>query len=289
MEHKTYPFTLDKQASVDEVVCALQKWGVVHIPGYLDANEIEGLQSEFDRILEQNESWVYPIEYPSGKGSNVVREDIAQGRFPFTSRIFGSEFMAEITEKYLDCPHKFNSDIYVVKDLPGPPQNVNQLHFDKRTTFKFFMYITDTTVQNGAFQCVPETHPFSHSVLEKHRQLGTSVKEMPTRDLPEDTPEPTPIEGAAGTLIIFTTDTFHRAGFVLEGERRVMRAHSRALKQPKPQAESTTKTKTKTKAKTKVARSEKDRSKSKKKAVPGNPLSPLNPMKYLSKIASLFK
>jgi len=39
------------------------------------------------------------------------------------------------------------------------------------------------------------------------------------------------IEGPAGTLIIFSTDVFHRAGIVSEGQRHVMRGHCRTAEQ----------------------------------------------------------
>ena len=48
-----------------------------------------------------------------------------------------------------------------------------------------------------------------------------------TRQLPMGESDALSIEGPADTLIIFDTDVFHQAGRMHEGERRVMRAHSR--------------------------------------------------------------
>ena len=49
-----------------------------------------------------------------------------------------------------------------------------------------------------------------------------------TRELPKPIIENLkPIEGKAGTLIIFNTDTIHKQGAVVSGECRIIRSHFR--------------------------------------------------------------
>ena len=102
------------------------------------------------------------------------------------------------------------------------------LHYDKIPTLKFFIYLTDTTSENGSFYCVPGSHKYTKKLQDKNRIELKSPEHSETRFVPlEFQSEQIPLEGKAGTLIIFDTDVFHRAGKVDKGERFVMRGHSR--------------------------------------------------------------
>jgi hypothetical protein len=146
--------------------------------------------------------------------------------------------MAAVADGYLGRPNLLNFEIFVTHDLPtGTP--INQLHFDRLPTLKFFIYLKDCTAHSGAFECVPGSHVVASKIAATYLRRGIKMKDLPNFELPNNLGDPRPIEGVAGTLIIFTTDIFHRGGLVSEGqERMVIRGHSRgyplSLYDPKP-------------------------------------------------------
>ncbi|MFZ5553423.1 MAG: phytanoyl-CoA dioxygenase family protein [Bacteroidota bacterium] len=206
----------------------LEKNGIVVINGFLDENQLKNLRAEFEKILSSPEnSFIKPFPYSEGKGCVVKREKIDPAVLPETQKIFSSEFMQTIAKGYLKGEFPLNNEIYVVKDVVGSKHHANDLHFDVSRAFKFFIYLKDTDASNGAFACVPGSH---HKAQDIRKKYGASIsyenREL-SRELPYTEKDAVSIDGPAGTLIIFDTDVFHRAGTVSSGERWVMRGHSR--------------------------------------------------------------
>ena len=113
------------------------------------------------------------------------------------------------------------------------PRDVNILHFDKLRALKFFLYLTDTTADNGAFSCIPRSHLAAQKRVCRHLGQGRALKDLKNRDLPSFSGKDVPVEGKAGSLIVFDSDVLHRAGDVKPGLiRRVIRTHCR--KRPAP-------------------------------------------------------
>jgi ectoine hydroxylase-related dioxygenase (phytanoyl-CoA dioxygenase family) len=97
-------------------------------------------------------------------------------------------------------------------------------------TLKFFVYLNDVSVENGAFTCVPGSHRETVLLRKQHGNAVTLDNRRITRQLPlEKFAAPEPVEGEAGTLIVFDTDAWHRAGTVSSGHRLVMRGHTRTV------------------------------------------------------------
>lgn len=229
---------LNKLTSIDLVVERLRHNGVVIIPNYISLEVIRELNEEFEIVLNSpNKDYIKKIDYSNGRGVIVSLYKIPSLELPVTKSVFSSNYMNEISQKYLMSDFALNSDIYVVNDILGTKHHANDLHFDVTPTFKFFIYLTDTTKENGAFSCVPGSHKKAE---ELRKELGDKIsyenREL-SRQLPVTEEEVISIEGVAGTLIIFDTDVFHRAGIIHSGERRVMRGHTRKV---------TTKSKSKT-------------------------------------------
>ena len=136
--------------------------------------------------------------------------------------------MKNICNLYLGEKSLLNHEIFLVHDVPNSVHVAQDLHHDKIPTLKFFIYLTDTTTENGSFYCVPGSHIITKSTQDTNRQRSITPEMESTRDIPKDMiANQIPVEGKAGTLIIFDTDVFHRAGKVSSGERFVMRGHSR--------------------------------------------------------------
>lgn len=215
----------------------LAEHGVVCLPKYLTAEDIAALSREFQTCLQQPTDWSKLLDYSLGGGACIDRERIDPAILPATARIFGDRFMAEIADRYLGQPNLLNHEIYVVKDVPGSQHVAQDLHYDRIPTLKFFFYLKDTTVENGAFHCVPSSHLWVREQQRENRQQNRLPPRDQTREIPPElTAKAIPIEGRAGTLIIFHTDTLHRAGIVRSGERWVVRGHTR-----RPEHLSTTK------------------------------------------------
>ena len=137
--------------------------------------------------------------------------------------------MRIISEKFLKKEANLNEEIFIVKDVVGSKHIANDLHYDVTPTLKFFVYLSETTEENGAFRCVPGSHKRT-KIYRKDKNISFDERYV-TRELDtQDFPMEIPIEGKAGTLIIFHTDVWHKAGIVSKGDRRVMRGHTRPKK-----------------------------------------------------------
>jgi hypothetical protein len=221
------------QASADSVSAAIREFGVVVLPGYLPLHDLEALNSEFDSILAQGAtptSGIVPIKLEPGRGAVVTRLALDPESFPATISSFGTSFMQEVSNSYWGAECVPNEQIYVMNEVVGTKHIAQDLHFDVQKTLKFFVYLTDTTAANGAFSCVPGSHLIARRIRDESGVSISYENREVTRQLPFDEEEVVSVEGVAGTLIVFTTEVFHRAGVVAQGERRIMRGHTRPKK-----------------------------------------------------------
>ncbi|MEM7394504.1 MAG: phytanoyl-CoA dioxygenase family protein [Verrucomicrobiota bacterium] len=215
--------------SVPAVMDKLNEWGVLVLPDYTTEDELKALNEEFELILEKKEELegVKDYAYDTGKAAIMTRDKLDTSLLPVTTRIFSDPFMKEIKEEYWGKHATFNNEIMVVNDVVGTKHAANDMHFDIVPTFKFFLYLTDTTVENGAFTCVPGAQIETKKIRDQHGRNVSYKNRHLSRDLPFEESDVVPIEGPRGSMIIFSTEVWHRAGQVSSGERRVMRGHSR--------------------------------------------------------------
>lgn len=223
----SYPFTVSKEDSLDHLLQVLYKWGMAIIPDYLQADELSGLQQEFPSLLTHQADWLRQTPYSLGEAARITRAGIDTAQFPTLASVYGAPLMEKLTRLYLGPDAKVNFEIFAVKDIVGSSHIANDLHFDILKTFKFFIYLTDTTAKNGAIHCVPGSQQMTQVIRRMHGDKITPENRQLTRDLPVSDKDAMPVEGNAGTMIIFDTDVFHRAGTVHVGERWVLRGHSR--------------------------------------------------------------
>ena len=100
-------------------------------------------------------------------------------------------------------------------------------HFDRMPTLKFMLYLNDMDKNNGAFMLSPGSQHWVKKNFKFPRPAFVSKKFLEdTRTIPQIIIDNLkPIEGKAGTVIIFDTDTIHHQGLVKNGESRIMRFH----------------------------------------------------------------
>ena len=226
---KQVPIRGKEELKNEAAICRLLKeFGVMTVPDYVSAADLEIIRNEFLFGLSQPESkFIKPFPYSEGKGCLVLNDEIDREVFPATSCIFNAEWMRSLSEQYLGGRVDLNHSIYFVRDVVGSKHHANDLHFDVQRCFKFFIYLQDTTVDNGAFACVPGSLTNAADIRSRYGEKISYDNRELTRDLPFMEKDAVPVEGKAGTLIIFDTDVFHRAGSVSAGERWVMRGHTR--------------------------------------------------------------
>lgn len=209
----------------------LKKYGVVIIPSYVSTEKIISLNLEFEEFLKKENDGVVNVPYSLGESSRIFKSKFDQTKFPLTSELFFSRDFGLIAKRYLACQVDLNEEIFAVRDVVGSQHHANDLHYDVIPTFKFFIYLTDTSEKNGAFNCVPGSHIKTSEYRKRYQNKIAFENREITRDLDLDLFDgPIPIEGKAGTLIIFDTDVWHKAGTVSHGERKVLRGHTRPVK-----------------------------------------------------------
>lgn len=208
----------------------LKSRGVITVENYVTGDDLDKLNREFEMFCsEENSSYNKHLSYSAGTGRKLILSEIPDSYF--TSKFFKSVAFSEAAEKYLGEPFELNKEIFVVEDVPASEHVAQQLHYDIARTLKFFLYLEDTTTENGAFYCVPGSHKWTADRRKKYSdQIIPGNREF-TRQLTEEFGDALPIEGKAGTLIIFDTDVFHQAGKVTQGRRRVMRGHTRTVRE----------------------------------------------------------
>ena len=220
------PITFAKSTPLPTILDALERFGVLIIPDYLEASKVAALTGEFLRLFETRDASVTPLEYKAGRAISVHRALLDDAHVPNPAEVFGAPDMQRCADRYYEGrPNRLNHCIFCTHDQPRE-EPINPVHFDKISCLKFFLYLKDTTRTNGAFDCAPGSHLVSRELARQHLRRGGRVKEIPNQTVTPEVGPLVPIEGPAGSMIIFTTDAYHRGGVVSPGtERYVMRGH----------------------------------------------------------------
>ena len=119
--------------------------------------------------------------------------------------------------------------IYATYDDIHSRHSAQNPHFDRIPTLKFMLYVNSLTPLNGAFCLSRGSHHWTNNIYPLPRQpFNTPGFQETTRDIPKYILQRMkPVEGHAGTIIIFHTDCIHHQGLVTEGSSQILRAHFR--------------------------------------------------------------
>ncbi len=122
-----------------------------------------------------------------------------------------------------------NIDVFQTLDTPDSKHIAQEPHFDRIPTLKFMLYMNNICIDNGAFELSASTQHWVQRTFPLPRPSYNNSKYFrKSRELPKPIIDNLkPIEGKAGTLIIFHTDTIHNQGKVNNGECRIIRSHFR--------------------------------------------------------------
>lgn len=242
---RMYDFTLSPERPPAEIAACVEKYGIAHIPAYLDGRAAAEILADFDRLFDLASRGralpgVVPPEtfkdYTSGKLIKLDRAKAGASLIPAIGRVFGSARLGAIVDAYLgrSLPGQLNHSLQVAWDtVPGVP--ITPIHFDPQFHLKFCVYLTDTDESNGAFRLAPGTHVMGRSFVYQNwirRQDISEIAYDKQLEFPDEIIAPmlkvlTPIVGPAGTLFVFDSHAFHQGGVISPGkERRMIRADS---------------------------------------------------------------
>ena len=120
-------------------------------------------------------------------------------------------------------------DVFQTLDTPNSKHGAQDPHFDRIPTLKFMLYVNNLCEDNGAFELSTSSHHWVQRTFPIPRPSFNDPEYLrKSRELPKPSIENLKsIEGKAGTLIIFHTDTIHNQGIVKNGECRIIRSHFR--------------------------------------------------------------
>jgi len=210
------------------VLSSLSEDGYAVLKDYRSIVHLEKLLEEFEQLINPPlPECCRSLDLDVGTGVSIVFGERKHDSLDYTQEFFQQNWMKDVSNTFWEKEIKINQDIYVMHELPGTVHVAQDLHFDVLKTLKFFLYLNDVSETNGAFSCVPGSHKKSEKIRVHYCNEISYENRHLTRQLDYNEEQIIPIEGKAGDLIIFNTDVWHRAGIVKEGERKVMRGHTR--------------------------------------------------------------
>ena len=237
-----------KSLEISKLKSILDQKGIFKIDSYLTLLELDSLKSEVLKYHKNQGNLyafgsTYAIDNPKSL-PNISLQKI----------VFSKPWMKKLFLAYNNnIPKGFFSSIYSTHDykFDGSIGRNGYLHFDRNVSLKYFLYLNDVTKENGAFFIQPNSHKLGKELREKAwgkfiptpndnllkkvvlKLFGkhfSVVKNRLELDYPElyDPKKLIPVEGKAGTLIVFDSDLFHQGGKINKKglERIVLRMHN---------------------------------------------------------------
>jgi Phytanoyl-CoA dioxygenase (PhyH) len=214
----------DVDADVDDMACALDQHGLIMIPGIVPPDACDSMRQEAYKLLSTSAPWITPLDYSVGRAIRVFRHGIDPAEQHWSIVSFcQAPLLYSLADRYLGRGNWFFDDIYVNEDVVGSAHKFQEWHFDSIPHLKLFLYLTDSDVERGALECVLGSHHRARRLARRDRILGRTPKTQPRITL--DAHEAgTPMVAKAGTVVLFDSDLFHRAGTVAMDNRVVIRA-----------------------------------------------------------------
>ncbi len=112
-------FEFIAEPSIDSIIAQLKRFGVALVPGFIDKEEIEGLNSEFFRALGSeefasvNNRSQHPVNHQGKTARIETSHEKAMVEFPVITRVFGGELMGQVSEAYFSPnDYSFNEVIF---------------------------------------------------------------------------------------------------------------------------------------------------------------------------------
>ncbi|AQL29790.1 MULTISPECIES: phytanoyl-CoA dioxygenase family protein [unclassified Prochlorococcus] len=163
-------------------------------------------------------------EYEGGLYKIITKKNLTNPNYK-VFRIY-NEFCLSFMKALNINNHEFNS-MYQTIDTKKTKHIAQKPHFDRLPALKFMLYLNNLNSDNGAFKLSKGSHHWVKKKLPNNRPKFESKEYLEySRNLPKYILNGlNPIEGDAGTIIIFYTDCVHHQGLVNKGNCQILRSH----------------------------------------------------------------
>ena len=217
---------INKTESIEKMQTILSQDGVFIIDNYLSGDDLEKLHSEvLDRCKSKGGHYEFGRNY---RGDSIFSYDNDN----IIRKVYDVQWMKDLYSAYSNNSKGYGINVFATHDykFTGELARNGWPHFDRHWRLKFFIYLTDIDITSGAFSCSVGSIK-AGSELRKNAWRQPKYEDVKNRielDYPEllDSYPDEAVEGKAGTLIVFDTDTFHKGGKCDEGkERLIVRLH----------------------------------------------------------------
>jgi ectoine hydroxylase-related dioxygenase (phytanoyl-CoA dioxygenase family) len=216
-----------QKLNVELTLKELESEGFLVVEDFLTTDELNNLKKICEaRLLTQPEKEGYTF------GKALRLNPPTQDVLPY----FYNENFSEIATRF--GAQSRPEAVFITHDYKNDVEELSRngwWHIDRYFFLKYFYYLTDVkSTDDGAFSVCPKSHIDGKKLRAgswgKTNNYG-EVKNRIELDFPEymEKYEKKPIIGPAGTLIIFSTNTFHIGGQTTKGgSRLIARGHYRA-------------------------------------------------------------
>jgi hypothetical protein len=232
-------------------LATLEREGVLVVPDFLPAAELEAVRSEAHRLralaaarraeprVATTRGFGPKLPFEGGfdrfDGGTLNRFfDIDAATAPALHAAVRSERLATLCRAAVGFPHqprRFSLYLTIAGDERQNPDPQRTLHRDTfHSTVKLWLFLDDVAAQDGPFEYVHGSHRMSWARYrwEHHKALAAvasrgggsfriGLQELPTLGLPEPTAHPV----RANTLVLADTRGFHRRGAGTPGATRL--------------------------------------------------------------------
>jgi|TARA_S200002703_G_scaffold139630_1_gene130395 hypothetical protein len=232
----------------------LKRDGLLHITSFASEEHLKSIEDEFDSVFNlipnrkeavmqspqmlsvHNES-----NYESGKHLRVMPP--AYPRFPALIERLNTLELKNLVDEYLGTPNQYFLQIFMSNEFnvveASEKARNSYLHFDPYPSLKFFLYLTDADIDNGATQYVPGSREVGRDYRINKLNLadttgihgGCKHRLEDYTESPEYTEADTvPIIAKRGDLVVIDTDVLHLGGFLKKNsDRKVVIVHNRPI------------------------------------------------------------
>jgi len=210
---------------MNEILTTVYENGLYIFPELVDESVVKKLKSQTLSLLDEKGD----KEYKFGTAINMGGLNEQDGDI---REFFDTDYFNSLARQYGKGEARAVMATHDYQNDNGTERN-GFLHFDRTHTFKFFLYLTDCDESSGAFRYAPGSRELGETLRTQATvDAGGDYKTIANRleidylDLNYTAEDAKPVEGKAGTLFAFDTDTFHMGGVIQDGkERVVIRSH----------------------------------------------------------------